>query len=146
MTLEIDLDKLKARRVELEAELSRIDNLMLLATEYSKYSVPVQHQPEPAREVARVSNGKSAAVRGMTPGLRRAVTLALHTGPATEPDLARALAWDIRRTRSVLGSMLKFRICFLNETGHLQLSDEGKKQAAWFLLHPNRLTYHQEIV
>lgn len=145
MTLEIDVDKLKARRGELEAELSRIDNLLLLATEYSKYSVPVQHQPEPLR-IANGGHREQPTARGMTPGLRRAVTLALHTGPATEADLARALAWDIRRTRVVLFTMLKFRICFLNEHGRLQLSDDGQTQAAWFLQNPSRLSYSPQRI
>ena len=67
--------------------------------------------------------------------------MGLHTGPATESDLAKGLVWTIQRTRTVLSSMLKYHICYLNEHGSMALSEEGKKQAAWYLAHPERLVY-----
>ena len=136
MTIEVDIDKLKSRQAELEAELTRISGLLTLAEQFSKLA-PITPAPTQAALPLAPANGHPVPApkpdikhRGFTPGLRRAVTMALYSGPATESDLARYLAWDISRVRNVLCAMLKYRICYLNEHGRLQLSDDGKKQAA----------------
>ena len=139
MVVEIDVDKLKAKRAELTAELTRLGQLIELAESFSR---PVQ-EPTPVQDPApqsHVSNGHEPA-RGFTPGLRRAVIMALHTGPCTESELSKALVWPHKRTRIVVQSMLKFKIAFLSEFGKLNLSEEGKKQALWYLENPDYLTY-----
>lgn len=146
MTLEIDIDKLNLRRGELDAELKRIDGLILLAEQFCK---PVQITTQEISAPVASGNGhhrEEAPVRGFTAGLRRAVILALHTGPATESDLAKALVWPLKRTRTVVGSMIKFRICFLSEHGRLTLAEDGKKQAAWYMAHPEMLTYRPGLI
>ena len=141
MTLEIDISKLKSRRSDLTTELQKINDLITLAEQYSV--VVPERLPQPALPV--YSNGNKSATqephRGFTAGLRRAVILALHTGPSTESDLTRALAWPAKRTKAVVMSMLKFRICYLSEHGRLTLTDEGKKQAQFYLNNPDFLTF-----
>lgn len=78
-------------------------------------------------------NQQPYQARGFTAGLRRAVILALHTGPTAEADLAKALAWPLRRTRQVCMSMLKFKIIFLNEHGRFQLAEDGKRHGIWHI-------------
>lgn len=67
--------------------------------------------------------------------------MALYTGPLTMEELAKALAWDMSRTKTVVGSMLKFKVAFLSEHGRLTLADDGKTQADWFMKNPGRLVY-----
>lgn len=146
MTIDIDVDKLRSRQSELKSEIAQIDNLLLLADQFSKLqpkqlplSVVQPAQPVPSGNANGVAQDYK---RGFTPGLRRAVTLALHTGPTTESELARALAWEISRVRQVLCSMFKFHLCFLSEHGRITLSEEGKTQALWFIANPSYLTYN----
>ncbi len=148
----IDIEKLKARQQELAKESESLALLLRLAEQFSKpdpVSVPapmavptvhllpqIQLAPQPVQQTLVAEQR-----RGFTAGLRRAVTMALYTGPAKEADLSRALAWELHRTRVVLSTMLKFKVCFLNEHGCMQLSEEGLKQAQWFIVNPGMLTY-----
>jgi hypothetical protein len=137
MPLIVDFEKLERRKAELEKELANIKGLIELAENYCTSLVnPVvkvtSSKPEPEENYPR---------RGFTAGLRRAVILALHTGQTNEKDLAKGLAWSLERTHAVVSSMLKFKICYLNSVGNLALSDEGKKQAEWYLRHSNMLCY-----
>lgn len=157
MVIDIDIDKLKSRAAVLREELAKVDNMLALVEQYSQTARPtlpevtyttgdVYVAPKimvPTHAPMPPFSGPTAPshVRGFTAGLRRAVIMALHTGPSTESDLARALAWDRTRTRTVVSSMLKFRICYLSEHGRLVLTDEGKTQAAWYLANPSKLTY-----
>ena len=149
MTIEVDIDKLNARKVELEAEIKQISDLLTLAKQFAKVitpsspslpSTPTIHTM-PLVLKGNTGTPKDLPKRGFTAGLSRAVTLGLHTGPATESDLAKALAWDSRRVRQVVSSMLKFKLCYLSEHGKLTLTEEGKKQAVWFINNPSYLTY-----
>ncbi len=143
MTIEIDIEKLKQRKGELAAEMSRVDGLLSLAQDYSAL-IPATPAPLPPPPPANVPEQYTLPVRKQrsgTPGLRRAVLLGLHTGPATENDLARALAWTVKRTREVISSMRIHKLCYLNEYGKLTLSEEGKTQAAWYLANPTYLVY-----
>lgn len=143
----IDIAKLQSRKVQLEMELAQVDNMLRLVEEYStpmsqpKSMLPVPPNV-PVMAIQQPIRYEREKARGFTPGLRRAVTLALHTGPCTEKELTRALGWDSRRTMTVVSSMLKAHICYLSEHGQLALSPEGKTQAGWFLAHPEKLTYN----
>lgn len=145
--ISIDVDKLKARCVELQKELERVKGLISLAEEFGS---PTSEAEKIHTLSATLSSNsilvspriKDEPKRGFTAGLRRAVILALHTGPTTESDLARSLVWDRTRTKQVVSSMLKFHICYLSEHGKLTLSDEGKTQAQWYLANPSSLTYN----
>ena len=148
MTVEIDVDKIKSRKAELEAELKNISNLILLAEQFGKPAPiapeqppPMPSTPAPIVTLAGPHHSNPNATRGFTAGLRRAVLLALHTGPATVQELAKALAWDVRRVTQVTGSMLKFHLIFLNEHGRLQLGPGGTTQAQWYLANAGALTY-----
>ena len=143
MILEIDITKMKARKAELQSELEKLDSMINLAEMYGKPTAeptpapvptiipPVTPKPKPPKEDGQ---------RGCTPGLRRAVTLALFTGPATLYDLSRALAWKPERVQQVVSSMFKAELVIL-EGNKLALTGEGKTQASWFQSHPDKLTY-----
>jgi hypothetical protein len=138
-----DVGKIRARRTELMAELERLDSLLGLLENFSApapSSKAVQvNMPQPA--VVPIVTPVVEKARGFTPGLRRAMTMALYTGPLSLDNLAKALAWDKARTKAVVGIMLKFKIAFLNEHGKLALGEEGKVQADWFLRNPGKLVY-----
>ena len=141
MIVEIDTDKLKAREATLQEELSHIASLLMLAENYSRTPAAPTHPKAVSLPPVPLPPVKHEPTRGFTAGLRRAVILSLHTGPCTERDLSKALVWTLGRTKTVLGSMLRFRICFLTEHGTLALSEEGKRQAVWYIAHPEKLTY-----
>ena len=140
MILDIDIAKLKQDRQKALDEAEKLTALIEAVEKYSR--PPVETKPQPiSPPLATVRMGAEPR-RGFTAGLLRAITLALHTGPSTEAELVRALAWDASHVRNVIGSMLKFRLCFISETGNLRLSEEGQKQATWFLQNSNRLTHN----
>jgi hypothetical protein len=140
MTGFVDVAKIQARKAELEAELSKLDQFLALLENFSK-PVPVPLPPAQHYQAFAVPAPRVEHVRGFTPGLRRAVTMALYTGPLTMEELAKALAWDMARTKTVVGSMLKFKVAFLSEHGRLTLAEEGKAQADWFIKNPGKLVY-----
>lgn len=145
MTIEIDVERLKAQKAELESQLTSVNGLIALAEQFAKVQMPVA-PPQLSLPVA-VAQAKHRVEeeeyrkRGFTPGLRRAVILALHTGPTSESDLAKSLAWTKQRTKTVVMSMLKYKVCYLDSFGKLCLSEEGRKQAGWYLINTARLTY-----
>lgn len=143
MLINIDVDKLHARRAELEEELKRINSLLDLVQTYDAAYLVQQHDAAPAAPTPGpgIPVSDDGPRRGFTAGLRRQVLLALHTGPCTHKELGRALAWSDSRVRRVTFSMQKFKLIFLTEHGRLQLSDEGHRQADWYLANPKYLTY-----
>jgi hypothetical protein len=132
----IDVDALTARRQELRKELTRIDALLSLTEERTKELPVAKVVEEPAPRV----NGSSPRKEVHT-GQRKAVTLALNTGPAREDELALVLGWSKSTVAAVVNSMLHQKIVFLNEHDKLALSTQGKEQAAWFQTHPSYTVY-----
>lgn len=143
MIVDIDIEGLKAKRATLEAQIRGIDDLLELAQKFGKVEQAEQPKPllEPPARPASSPLESAGQPRTLTAGLRRLVTLSLFTGPTTEQELARALIWDLKRTREVVGSMLKQRLCYLTEHGRLCLTEEGKKQAVWHQANPHILAY-----
>lgn len=148
MLIEIDIDNLKRERESVQDKLRQLDSLIQLAESYGKPRGAAQPsesvqviEDAPLPTTNNVHPPPHAPARGFTAGLRRAVIMGLYTGPSTEQELSKALGWDQSRTRTVVSSMLKFRICFLSEHGRLTLSDEGIKQAKWYMVNPGKLTY-----
>ena len=101
MTFNIDLEAIRAEKARLEAEnnrlssllaetssqVTRLDNLLALAEQYGKpVAASAILKPPPLSDTdffPLFQREKSEAKRGFTAGIRRAIILALHTGPST---------------------------------------------------------------
>ena len=96
MTGYIDIAKIQSRKSELEAELNKLNSLLDLIDKFSEHfskPAPVPLPPAPLTQhyqAFAVPNPKIEKSRGFTPGLRRAVTMALYTGPLTMEALQSA--------------------------------------------------------
>lgn len=154
----VDIDQLEAQRAALRQELDKTEALLDIAVKFGapQKAIDIQRKYDltpatPSAQIEAVNqemgipavNGAQKHRRhGYKQGLRKQVILVLNTGPAREEEIAKTLAWTARETRSVVQPMLKYKLCFLNENGYMQLSTEGRVMAQWFAKHPERVMYH----
>jgi hypothetical protein len=94
---------------------------------------PVQQEvPEPAPAVRQQDPPKMRVQRSER---RRAVLMALHTGPAGPLDLSRALGWTFKEVVKLVHAMMRDSLCFEDETWRIQLAPHGREQVEWVLNH-----------
>jgi len=134
MIINLDMDGLRDKKSALLKELEKVNTLLDLVDQYSL-------TPPQANLTAVQLVHTNSKKRHPVSGKRKAVTMALHTGPASESEIAQLLNWEVRDVTSVVNSMLTLKLVFLNEHGKLQLSQEGKTQALWFCKHPGHKVY-----
>ncbi len=144
----IDIEKIKARRKELEKECQRLDGFLALAAEFGSNGQPSQlplvEAPAPASVApAPQPEVNSAPTRTHSTGWRKAVLLSLAPGKLEFEEVSRALVTSQQRTREVLCSMISDGLCYVDDQGRVDLTPKGKEQAAWFQANPQYVIYHK---
>lgn len=143
----IDIDALKAQAVTLRDQLTGIETIIRIASENgvtlaadSMKSV----KGGPLQPPARLAESEER--RYVNVGARKAVTLALHTGPASHREISRALVWDTSKVKEVLSSMIAGGLVSVSDGGIAALTDKGTETAHWFVAHPHYVTYQPKRV
>jgi len=148
MIVNLDVDGLKRKRDALQQELVRVDTMLELITQFSlpapngsaaAMAAPAA-APAAADEVAAPQPKTRTRIRRPVSGKRKAVTVALQSGPVSEVRLAQLLNWDTREVSRTVSSMLMLGLVVLGPQG-LQLTPKGKQQAQWFQRHPQYTVY-----
>jgi hypothetical protein len=133
----IDIDQLRAQRDTLLAQITGIETIIRIVSE-SKIPPPEVQRAPPVPVPVRVPESPA---RYTYTGARKAVVLALHTGPASIREIARALVWDQRKVREVLTSMHAEGIATESAGEVNALTEKGTTMARWFLDNPKYVVY-----
>lgn len=145
----IDIDALRTQAQTLRDQLTGIETIIRIASENG---VTLPEQPRFAKGIPLqppVRNGEAEETpRGtyVNIGARKAVTLALHTGPASHREISRALVWDTSKVKEVLSSMITAGLVSVSEGGIAALTDKGTITAQWFVANPQYVTYQPKRV
>ena len=147
----IDIDQLEEQAAELRKQLSDIEAVIRIVTKNGKPEEPIVASQAiapptaPKEPTPRQHDQNSSHERHPQAGARKAVCLALHTGPSTIKDLSRALVWEFRKVRVVLNSMEKHGFVSPAQGGLNALTDKGKAMARWFIAHPEYICYRPNL-
>lgn len=137
------LKDLEERERELEKELSMIKRVKDLladkgAVEYLR-GVLVETPPIPAPPPEPQAPAKKAR-KFKNIGARRQILVNLLTGPTTELDLSRTLAWDRKLVREVLSGCKHHGLVTFDSESRAYLTPKGKASATFLAAHPGRIT------
>lgn len=156
-------DVLIEQATELRLELDRVEELLWVysgrpAVETGRRAAApppvlqpaIEPAPEPAPEPVRAPQVRPEKRRKSNPensGSRRAVTLALFTGPLTSRELARALVWNQQKVEGCLNGMYNEKEKLVTvKAGVWSLTEESKTRARWFIENPSYLVYSRRRV
>lgn len=132
----IDIDALKAQAATLRDKLTGIETIIRIASETGvDLSEPQKPKVGPIQPPLRAPESEER--RYVNVGARKAVTLALHTGPASHREISRALVWDTSKVKEVLCSMVTAGLASVSDGG----IDQGTVTAQWFVANPQYVTY-----
>lgn len=129
----IDLDALRSQAETLRSQLQDIEAVIRIVSGDGQPAVVPVAEPEPAPEKPKKSIEN--------PGRRKAVIMALHTGPSSTRDLTRALVWDAHDVRVTLKAAEKVGYVEVSSGDIWSLTKRGKEVAQWFLGHLTMTTY-----
>lgn len=138
--IESELAKCKARTVALEKVLAVLDDpdASAFLNGEVQLTAPV---PALAGALAEADNGKKPR-KVVNTGRRKAILMALHTGPATEQDLRRALVWSSDVVHGVLVDTARAGLVAEDPNRNIwTLTTNGIQHVKFFLAHPNATTY-----
>lgn len=78
-------------------------------------------------------------------GARKAMIMALHTGPCTIPDVVRSLVWPQRRVEGLFNDCLRAGLVACDKDRKVwTLTTKGVQYATFFLAHPHLRVYRKE--
>lgn len=141
----IDEEKLLLRREVLAAEIAVIDSMLDMVRQYGVDVPPTPTVRDLVQPSTRPSIKETVKTKTFTPGKRKAVTMALDTGPTVEKDIAALLGWSKSAVHEVVRNMGTAGLAS-EHNGQLFLTKEGKVQADWFRKHPTAMTYSPNAV
>lgn len=136
----IDIDALNAQAACLRDQLAGIETVIRIASE-NPVAIPEAPKPNgPVKPPLRAETVQ-APRKFVNIGARKAILLALHTGPASDREIGRALVWQASMVRTVLSSMLSYGIVSVSEGGVYALTEKGRGMAQWHISHPEYVTH-----
>lgn len=124
----IDIEALKKRWEELQAELNQIEQVLAIAEKTDLPGVTVTEREHKTRSVNNT-------------GIRRICLLQLFTGPCTADEIARVTNQDLAVVRTCLRTMLVMGIVAEEKNGRFILTAKGRAMAKWHQENPRFVTY-----
>lgn len=136
----IDIDALHAQAAALRDQLTGIETVIRIASENSTLA---PEPPKPNGAVKPPMRTEPETTRGnyVNIGARKAVTLALHTGPASDREIGRTLVWQVPMVREVLSSMMRDGIASVSAGSVYALTEKGHGIARWHIENPAYITH-----
>lgn len=136
----VDLDQLLEKRTKLVREIQNINSLVDLIGDGGAVEEAPSPEPSPAQQLSLKPLGKK---RSFSQGARRVLILHLFTGPATELELVRALAWARHKVHSALHTCQRDGLVMeqQDKPNFFCLTMKGKLAAEFFQRNPSRVRY-----
>ncbi len=144
---------IKSKKEQLQRELAALEKVEALMNDpiarklLEDSSLTPRNEPQvrPAMATNYVNHyAKSRKI--VNTGARKAIALALTTGPTSLNDLARALVWNQEFTGGIIWPMVRKGYVEYNEgNGMFILTATGREMAQWFIRNPRFKTYQKYL-
>jgi len=135
----VDPDALAKHRDKLKAELETVETMLELINRNG--DPPIAPFVIPASDIAKAFRPPKDRRIVYYQGARRAILLALSTGPTGGKDICRAMGWSWGKFRAVARPALKDGV-ITESQGLYALTTEGVQMVAWFQAHPEYTVYN----